>query len=49
MRLAKLDIIGGLSRTFNLILAVVEPLIEGDVLGGLSIVLVLLVVLGKTE
>jgi len=44
-----MDIISALQRTFNLILAVLEPLIEADVLAGFILVMVLLVVWGRGE
>jgi len=47
--LPNLDILGALERTFSLIVNVLEPLVSNDVLGGLVIVLVLLVVLGRGE
>jgi len=44
-----MDILGTLGRTLSLILSILEPLIDGDVLSGLLIMLVLIVFLGQGE
>ena len=44
-----MDIISGIERTVTILVNALEPLLDQDVLGGLIIVLVLLVVLGKAD